>query len=728
MTRKLTPLASAIVAILAVPQLAAEEIESTSKATLFDDVVVSATRATTLKTGEVPAAMAVVNAEQIADQQVNGIERLVRYEPGVEATGNGRFGGSGFNIRGIERNRVKIMVDGVNQANDYDDGVGFMNSGRNFIDMETLKQVEIAKTPSSVLYGSDSVGGTVAYTTVDPADFLEEGDGFGGKVKVAYLSEDNSFAETFALANRSGQWESLLQYTRRDGNELETNGDVGGDGETRTKADPANTSSDSFLGKVIYNGDIHRVGLTAEYFEDRGDGKLLSQQGETSLGKYEDYSYDDTSKRTRVSIEHDWNKSTAAFDRVSWKLSYQTTESDAESHDIYTSNPSMFNPDPVAQEREKHRDYSEDNWQFNFDMVKQFQTGSFGHTLSYGGDAKFTKMEQLNSNFYEHDGNSQSSYFPEVESTVYGLFIQDQIKFGQLTVTPALRFDSTDIDPKDDPNYSDDMSDVKGPSNEDVTFRLGAVYQINDNWNTFFQFAQGFHSPELNQLYFSGGMPGFYTSSPNPDLEAEESDSYEFGMRYSGDVGSAELVLFYNSYDNFIEAETSYENPLYPYGETQYQNVGEVTIQGIEFKAQWWLDDVVEGLTLDFAIAYADGENDTEDKPLDSVAPLNGSVALSYTDSDEIWGGSLAMVASSKKDESDVSEDNLYTTAGYAVVDLTAYYNISDSLVMRAGVYNAFDKKYTQWNDVDGIETGKVYMDRYTEPGRNVGVSVSYSF
>src|SRR5690625_7465634 len=49
--------------------------------------------------------------------------------------------------------------------------------GRGFIDMDTVKQVEVAKGAASSLYGADAMGGIVAFQTKDAADLLGTGSG-----------------------------------------------------------------------------------------------------------------------------------------------------------------------------------------------------------------------------------------------------------------------------------------------------------------------------------------------------------------------------------------------------------------------------------------------------------------------------------------------------------------------------------------------------------------------
>jgi hemoglobin/transferrin/lactoferrin receptor protein len=53
---------------------------------------------------------------------------------------------------------------------------GAQNMGRgDYVDLDTLKSVEIVRGPASALYGSDGLAGSVSYFTKDPSDLLKDG-------------------------------------------------------------------------------------------------------------------------------------------------------------------------------------------------------------------------------------------------------------------------------------------------------------------------------------------------------------------------------------------------------------------------------------------------------------------------------------------------------------------------------------------------------------------------
>src|SRR5690606_5720333 len=81
--------------------------------TRLDTVVVVSSRAPE-PISQVVASVAQVEREELDRRLVRDPESLVRYVPGVEVVSEpNRFGNRGFSIRGLEGNRVRIVVDGV---------------------------------------------------------------------------------------------------------------------------------------------------------------------------------------------------------------------------------------------------------------------------------------------------------------------------------------------------------------------------------------------------------------------------------------------------------------------------------------------------------------------------------------------------------------------------------------------------------------------------------------
>ena len=179
-TLRKSQLAIAIMAISA--SIVQAEAISPPAPTMMNQVTVSATR-TERQLDDVASSVSVVTAEESERQMARNTRDLVKYEPGVNVSSDSRFGLGGFNIRGMDENRVKITVDGVDQARSF----GYdrsLQSQRNFFDIENMKQLEVVKGPASSVHGSDAIGGVAAFVTKDPADYLKsDGDDTYASVK-----------------------------------------------------------------------------------------------------------------------------------------------------------------------------------------------------------------------------------------------------------------------------------------------------------------------------------------------------------------------------------------------------------------------------------------------------------------------------------------------------------------------------------------------------------------
>ena len=62
------------------------------------------------------------------------------------------------------------------------------------------------------------------------------------------------------------------------------------------------------------------------------------------------------------------------------------------------------------------------------------------------------------------------------------------------------------------------------------------------------------------------------------------------------------------------------------------------------------------------------------------------------------------------------------------MLDLSAQWRIRPGTRLNVGVYNLTDKKYWRWSDVRGLAGTTQIADAYSQPGRNVRVSLVQDF
>ncbi|MDZ3833042.1 MAG: TonB-dependent hemoglobin/transferrin/lactoferrin family receptor [Sphingopyxis sp.] len=702
-----------------------------------NQIVVTATRTPT-KAEDLAVTVSVISAEQIADELATDIRDLIRFEPGISVQrqparfgaalgATGRAGNDSFNIRGIGGNRVLIQVDGVRVPDGF--SFGAQASGRgDYVDLGLIKSVEILRGPSSALYGSDGLAGAVSFITADPADFLTNGKNLGGLLRAGFSSADKEFSETAIVAGRSGDWSAMAAYTRRDWQELDNQGRVGGTGSARTRPNPQDGRSDAALGRIVYDpANGHRLRLTGEYLDTRLYTNGLSGVGPGFAGRVDRLEAIDTGKRRRVSIDWSW-QGEGAIDFARAALYWQDGEDRQYTEEDRTP----------AADRTRLNSFENRVFGASVDARADFATGAIGHRLVFGADISKTRQRGLRDGTVPPAGEVYPTRaFPVTDFTRGGLFVGDEISIadGRLILYPALRFDWYDLAPQDDrllPGFKAAQQDGSR-----LSPKLGMVWKLTDAVRLFANYATGFKAPEpgqVNQFFENLTSPFFsYRTLPNPDLGPERSESFEGGVRFGSDAVNLDVTAFSARYKDFISQEQvggtgSIADPIL----FQFTNLDRVRVKGAEARFE---GRASSGLYATLALSHAKGDQIAPDGtriPLASIDPLKLVAGIGYREPKSgRFGGQIIMTHSARKEASRTS--GLCTPAcfrpdGFTILDATAFVRIVEGLTLRAGVFNILDRKYSWWSDVRGLAATTTVADAFTQPRRNASVSLSFRF
>ncbi|MFZ2236704.1 MAG: TonB-dependent receptor plug domain-containing protein, partial [Dokdonella sp.] len=216
---------------------------------VLDPIVVIGSRAAE-PLQQVVGSVSVVERDQLERNGVVDISDLAALVPGVSVPVDAaRFGRQGFNIRGLEGNRVSIEIDGVPLPDGF--GVGqFALAGRDLVALDAVQRVEVLRGPASTLYGSKALAGVVALTTRAPEDFLWRGNPFASAASLGISSRDDSQSGAANFAAANGRWSGLFLVSRHNGHETENNPSSGG-----MQANPADVQRDAALAKLLYDGE-----------------------------------------------------------------------------------------------------------------------------------------------------------------------------------------------------------------------------------------------------------------------------------------------------------------------------------------------------------------------------------------------------------------------------------------------------------------------------------------
>ncbi|MCK9046534.1 TonB-dependent receptor [Haemophilus influenzae] len=284
-----------------------------------------------------------ISAKKLAKQQASDSRDLVRYETGITVVETGRTGASGYAVRGVDENRVGIMVDGLRQAETLSsqgfkelfEGYGNFNNTRNSIEIENVKTATITKGADSLKSGSGALGGSVIFETKDARDYLIDKD-YYLSYKRGYQTMNNQNLKTLTLAGRSKKFDILVVDTKRDGHEIENydykiypnkQADLSAVGPTREKADPYQITRQSTLIKLGFQpNENHRlsVALDDSTLETKGIdlSYALRPYSTANNEKYGERIINDQSKRKNIQFSYENFSQTPFWDHI--KLSYSS--------------------------------------------------------------------------------------------------------------------------------------------------------------------------------------------------------------------------------------------------------------------------------------------------------------------------------------------------------------------------------------------------------------------
>jgi hemoglobin/transferrin/lactoferrin receptor protein len=717
---------AAAMALNAGAALAQSTAEPKREAALDEKVTVTGTRQPR-KTGDVPVTVTVIDEKEIEDRLVTDIKDLVRFEPGVSVrqsparftaafSSTGRDGNSGFNIRGLEGNRVLIQVDGIRVPDGFSFGAQSVGRG-DYVDLGLLKQVEIVRGPTSALYGSDGLAGAVSFVTKDPKDFLR-GKDFGVQGTAGYASADEGFSVSVIGAAASDGWSVMGVYTRRDFAELGNQGTNESPNNTRTAPNPQDSQSNAFLGKIVYDFDPNsRLRLTVDLQDQNHRWEVLSGRAVPPLGATSVIDLDaaDDIARNRVALDYAWSGE-GFVESVHIAAYYQDATTEQFSAEDRNT----------AADRTRRNTFDNAIVGVNADAQSSFALGDTAHSLIFGFDWSQTRQEGIRDGTVPPFGETfPTRAFPNTDYTLAGAFVQDEIKLfdGRVALFPAVRFDFYELSPKADALYVGVAPE--GSDDTHISPKFGAVAKLDDAFSLFANWAIGFKAPAPDQV--NNGFTNVaqnYKSIPNPDLKPETSETFEAGVRYVSPGLSASLTAFKGDYEDFISQVQvgGTFTPLDP-AVFQFVNLTGVRLHGYEARVDVRL---VEGLTAIAAFSFTEGNVGVAGTPLDAVEPWKLSGGLKYTDPSGWFGGQLLVLHSAEKQAEDAAcAPGCLRPEAFTIVDIPVWVELTEGVKLRASVMNVTDEKYIYWGDIRGVGATSPTIDAYTQPGRNYSVSLT---
>ena len=722
-----------------------------------------------------------LSAAELRQRGANDFGSIMRYEPLISATGSSggssagksgfdRAGYTGYNIRGLESNRVGLDVDGIPlpQATGRSyvgrAGLDSFGIGRDYIDPYMFGHIDIEKGATAVDQPNTSIGGNVSFRNKTADDYLRPGKETYFGYQSDYDSSNRSWHNGITAAAGDDELRGIFVYSRRDGQETENNS-----GEL--DAYPANWHSDAFMTSGIWQpNDEHKLSATLDYYHKTNHSHYDSwdTSGNTVWGTAQQQS--DT-RRFGASLSDEYTPYNNVIDSLITRVYWQKTEA----HD------NTYMPSSASAYQTVYSDYNSDTYGFDTRLAKSIGR----HELSGGLNARLIDTERP---FRQSPTPSVSSVImqPQANSRSYtmGGYVQDKINVDvdshNFAVIPGVRVMYQNTKPRDVSTLttnssaldSSDVSALYGSANTDtqVLPSIAFQYDLTPTLMTYLQYSRGAQFPNDTQLYGSWNLGSSYAGTAqyaligNPDLKTETSNNYEWGVKGLLTEGvSINAAAFYNDYKNFI-AFTRYTRSGNPdkfvnvpsniYTTYEAENRDKAYIYGAEISSKinfgTWFQQV-DGLSANLAFGYTQGAAKSSylgDRyvDLESVAPMKAIVGLAWDDVDRGYGAAVTATfvkgkkATATNRESFTNTGNAITDSstdymrvpGYGMVDMTAYWNVTKNVKLSGGLYNLTDRKY--WDYLSSRElTSDSQQDRNDQslavmPGRTFQLGVNVDF
>ncbi|MGG6268933.1 TonB-dependent hemoglobin/transferrin/lactoferrin family receptor [Leptolyngbya sp. AN03gr2] len=700
-----------------------------------------------------PSTVNVITDEEIDENLVQDLRDLFRYEPNVGVGNNRRYGIQDITIRGLGGNRVLIQTDGIRTPNQFT--FGTPSIGRDYFEIETLQSAEVIRGNASALYGSDALGGVVTFRTIEPSDLLNR---FGKRDSLSVLSTsfdsaDRGFVFNGVTANRIGDLEFLLSYTRRDAQEATVPGN-------NDFVDDRGVGRNNYLGKFVYRlNQTSSLDFTAERFLNFDDFDVSPLTVRDLIGpmgfRGQDETIDYTTSRSRFSLSYNYDdpNSRSFLSGAKLQLYYQNAKVEEERTQDFVRTGSGVDRRRL---RNLNNSFVDRIFGGGVQLQSNFNLGNVTNRLTYGIDVSTTRNERTRDGLeqrFNAAGNVFTSTnvigadnfpvkdFPDSDTLRFGAYIQNEIEFGKtFTLIPGLRFDSYRLETSPDAIYARNPGAVAADfTSSAVSPSLGFVWQTTPELAIVGRYARGFRAPlysEINAGFTNLTSPTFrYKTLSNPDLEPETSDGFELGLRGGFSQFNFSLTGFYNSYDNFIERLANVGQsftivPGLPVSLFQSRNVAKARIYGVELSGQYRFSSKPHGLSLLASLGWTVGDNLTTNEPLDSVEPFKAVVGLRYRAPENRWGADLigSFVAQPRLSENRPAGS--FTPSAYTVFDLIGFYNITPMISFNIGVFNLFNTEYFEYQDVRTLINAAAPrdLDRFAQPGTSVRAGLTYRF
>ncbi|EDY82049.1 TonB-dependent receptor domain protein [Verrucomicrobiia bacterium DG1235] len=627
-----------------------------------------------------------ITERDLSQRQATDLEDALSLDPSITVGGSTAVAQKIY-VRSIGEAMLNVSVDGASQS-----GALFHHLGRNVLEPELLKRIEIQSGIGNATDGPGALGGAIRFVTKDPEDLLRDNQQVGGLFRYGYYSNtDGSKASGTVYGKFNDAWSGLASYVTSEHDDLE---------DAEGNASPgSNSEQDVFFGKIVGSlNNGQRLEFSVESITESGEHLRRPEWSFVSP------------RNPLLFLESE---------RATAVLSYQFDSEENEWLNLDTR---------LSVTEGEIRQGAEDPYMGNIESKQLYLANAqnlSNHELTYGIDYREDNIVS---------GTVGADLAGQETAKVKGLFVQDRIQASEnLVVTLGARFDDYEL------------NDLAGQklTNDDFSPNLGLTYSLSPELTLTAGSASAFRGPEINdafKLWQSGARLG---SANDPNLKGESARNDEVSLSYAKDRLSFEFGLFKNTIDDIIvNTEEADKDALrsVPWG-TFYTNLGELETEGFYVRTSYSADNYNISLLYDNADTTVNGHQATRYQ-YGSIAATMGSTwvldAFWQANSQLDVGWNIRLVEG--VDDIDVlipstaygDTTGSIDKPGYSTHDFYLRWTpeFIENVTFNLTVKNVFEKLYRShgsMEDFSHIGGYESIIGAY-EPGRDIRLSASYKF
>ncbi|MBM3859100.1 MAG: TonB-dependent receptor [Verrucomicrobia bacterium] len=687
-----------LIVVLMFVASAVAAVAQTNLPARLPEVVVTATRSESMAF-DLPHSTLSLSRDVIQDEHLSRtVPEALREVPGVMIQKTAHGQGSPY-IRGFTGFRTLMLIDGIRLNNStFRDGP---NQYWNTVDPFSVERLELVKGPSSVLYGSDAIGGTVNALTLAPPDHLS------GRAYYRFASAEDSHTGRAEGGGKAGPFSLLAGVSVKSYGDLNDQPKTGYDEwDTDLKAEYRISDSHKLVAawQHVVQDDAWRTHRTIYAVPFHG----------TAIGAEREVIYDQ--KRDLAYLQYHADDIGGVVDSFKLSGSYQFQGEDMNRlRSNYRRELSVVDVHTMG---------------LSAQLVSPSPVGTWTYGVEFYRDWVNSGQTTYNSNGTLRAVSYQGPVADDATYDLFGLYVQNELDITarwKLIVGGRYTFAGVDAG-----KVSNTVTQTRMSISDEWHSGVGSgrvIYQLDEknHWHIFAGVSQGFRAPNLSDLTrFDVARGGTEGEVPSPGLRPEQFITGEIGLKTRYDKFEAELSYYYSAIEDMIvRAPTG--NMIDP---TTYEvikrNADSGYLHGIELSAryrflpQWsvfgwvsWMEGKVDGYPTSSATAQTEY--------LSRVMPLSGEIGVRWeTENRRFWAEAVTLMADTadKLASGDLTDNRIPPggTPGYAVFTVRGGWRINQYANLTVALENIADKDY------------RVHGSGVNEPGRNFIVAADVRF